>query len=108
MKALQVDYTAPFFSQAFKPAELVVWRFVRDQGGYWTAYELQMAMHQPGAAYRIGGLLGRLFAEDYLVRKMRGDVWAYGFTARCYAPEGESMAPVAVPDLAVVLTGGGA
>lgn len=89
----QVDYTSAFFSQSFRPGEIMVWRFVRDEGGYWTAAELQSAMKRPGDAYRIGGLLGRLFAEEYLVRKMRGEVWAYGFTARCYAPDGESMAP---------------
>lgn len=103
-------YTSAFFSQSFKAGELLVWRFVRDEGGYWTAAELQRAMKIPGAARRIGELLRRLFAEQYLVRKMRGEVWAYGFTARCYAPEGESRVPAAAhtPALAVVFCGGAA
>lgn len=110
MSEPQVDYTSAFFSHTFKPGELQVWRWVRDEGGYWTAAELQSAMKWPGAAYRIGGLLQRLFAEQYLVRKMRGEVWAYGFTARCYAPDGESVAPAAAPTsaLSVVSIGGAA
>ena len=113
MKNAHVNYTAPFFAQSFKPGEVEAWRFVRDEGGYWTAAELMAAMRRPGSSYRIAAALQRLAGEGYLVRKMRGEVWAYGVTARCYVPEGECMAPVdarapALSVVPVVCSGGAA
>ena len=79
---------------------LGVWRFLRDEGGYWTAGEVARAMqpqgHQSMASGRAARWLGALARRQFVVDNPRAlRVAAYGVTPRCLVPAGESLAPLA-------------
>jgi hypothetical protein len=90
MTTSQVDYSSRFYG-GFEADERAIWRHLRDQGGYWNASELLVFFPQFEHAQRMGGVLKRLFSGKHLARRMRGQVFTYGVTTVCRAPQGESM-----------------
>lgn len=81
-------------SKPFTTQDLEVWRYIRDQGGYWLAGELLSKFPTLGNAHRAGGILTRLYNAGHLKRNMRWDGTHYGITSACEAPPGESLDPV--------------
>ncbi|UCU93984.1 hypothetical protein [Hydrogenophaga taeniospiralis] len=85
------------------PEARAAWLRMRDEGGWWTAQELGRELapdlmdRAPCAASRwLGALLKRghvALKPNYLRLK------AYGVTARCIPPAGESLEPVEKPQI---------
>jgi hypothetical protein len=80
------------------PAAVAVWRFLRDQGGYWTTGEIGRAMDPEGDPQNKVGKYMRALRNRRCVsanpRSIR--VLSYGVTPFCFPPEGESLEPNAV------------
>ncbi len=86
-----VNYGSAFYG-GFSEADLLVWRHVRDEGGYWTAAELFSELPGAGsAAQNVAGRLKRLYSAGHLARKGTDKPYRYGVTASCHAPPSESM-----------------
>jgi hypothetical protein len=91
------DYSRGFYG-GFSETDLTVWRFVRDQGGYWTAPELMRDLPQAGNnAQEVAGRLKRLYSAGHLARRSANVPIRYGVTTTCQAPMRESMTPVISP-----------
>jgi len=75
---------------------LTVWRRLRDEGGYWTAGEVAELL-LPGAPRQKGAITCARWLMALSLRKhvahstTQRRVPAYGVTARCVVPEGESL-----------------
>lgn len=78
----------------FTDDELAVWRFIRDNGGYWSAPELLDRFQAFGSGRALGGVLTRLRNSHCLVlRERRTELRKYGVTGSCKAPMTESLEP---------------
>lgn len=98
------DYSSAFYG-GFSEADLLVWRFVRDQGGYWTAPELFAELPGAGSApQNVAGRLKRLYSAGHLARKGTDKPYRYGVTVTCHAPPSESMrlSPPRIPSVSTV------
>ncbi len=81
---------------SLSPGALMLWRFLRDSGGYWTPGDIAEAL-MPGdniklASTRTSRWLFSLQARQCVSlnpRSIRRK--SFGVTARCMPPEGESM-----------------
>lgn len=78
------------------PQARAVWRLLRDEGGFWTASEVgnRLADHLPPSdrARVAGRWLSALHTRCCVRTKGSGyGDRAYGVTASCFVPEGESM-----------------
>jgi hypothetical protein len=90
----EADYSSTYYG-GFSELDLVVWRFVRDQGGYWTAPEIIDQLPTAGTPHVAAGRLKRLFTAGHLARRevRPGNPIRYGVTTSCRAPLRESMTP---------------
>lgn len=78
------------------PQAKAAWRLLRDEGGFWTASEVgeKLADHLPPSDRpRVAGRwLSALHARCCVSTKGTSfGERSYGVTAKCFAPEGESM-----------------
>lgn len=86
-----IDYGSAFYG-GFSEADLLVWRYVRDEGGYWTAPELFAELPGAGSApQNVAGRLKRLYSAGHLARLGDNKPYRYGVTVTCHAPPSESM-----------------
>lgn len=75
---------------------LIAWRMLRDEGGYWTAGEVAQALrpndHPSVASARAARWMCALQRRRFVVVNPAAiRVPAYGVTARCFVPAGESI-----------------
>lgn len=89
----QPDYTR---MDAFSAAERALWRFLRDQGGYWNAAEALKFHPSFGTSHAVGGAMTRLHNNGHLVRRRTTTTYRYGVTSKCRPPAGETMTPEAI------------
>lgn len=83
---------------SLSPGALSVWRFLRDQGGYWMPGDIAATLRPAGdprsANQRVARWLSALRAQQCVAINPRAiRVKSYGVTARCWPPEGESLEP---------------
>lgn len=81
------------------PEAALAWRFMRDQGGYWTAGELGRALLPETGAHRAalsaGRWLSALLKRRNVARSpLTQRVATYGVTGRCFPIPGESLEPL--------------
>jgi hypothetical protein len=94
------------FNTEISKQALDAWRLLRDEGGYWTASEVAQAL-MPGefhslSSARAGRWLSALHRRGHVAMNPSAiRVMAYGVTARCFVPAGESM-DVALPSTSAV------
>lgn len=78
-------------------AERALWRFLRDQGGYWRAAEALKFHPWFGNSHAVSGAMTRLHNAGHLVRRHGMETYRYGVTTKCCAPAGETMTPQPIP-----------
>lgn len=84
----------------FSDLDLAAWRFVRDQGGYWSGRELLIELPELGSPVKAAYRLKRLHSAGHMVcipAKYDGDRNRYGVTTTCTAPPSEQLQPVSQP-----------
>lgn len=78
----------------FVDEELAVWRFIRDQGGYWSARQLLLKFPDFKDGRILGGVLTRFRnAHCLVIRERPTEMRKYGVTSACEAPMTETLDP---------------
>jgi hypothetical protein len=94
----------PRAHEPLSPEALAAWHVLRDEGGFWTSAELgrQMLPDAPLVRANVSGgrWMSALIKRGHVaLQPSFRRVKAYGVTARCIPPAGESLEPVDKPQI---------
>lgn len=77
------------------PDDVLIWRMIRDMGGYWNAPDIAEMLDPKQSTRRVAGSFQRLLSRGAMKRReQKGHPFKYGVTGSCTPPQGESLVPI--------------